>query len=57
MLKPAYQAIKEANSGVMVISGAPAPTGFFGGCSGAGCDDNLYIQGMVAAGALFSILK
>ena len=50
MLKPAYQAIKAANSGVMVISGAPAPTGFFGGCTGAGCDDQYYMQGMAQAG-------
>lgn len=51
MLKPAYQAIKAANPNVMVISGAPAPTGFFGGCSGGGCDDAPYIAGMAAAGA------
>ncbi len=51
MLKPAYQKIKAANSNVMVISGAPAPTGFFGGCSGAGCDDNFFVQQMAAAGA------
>ncbi len=51
MLKPAYQAIKGANSKVMVISGAPAPTGFFGGCTGAGCDDNYYMQQMAQAGA------
>ena len=51
MLKPAYQAIKAANPNVMVISGAPAPTGFFGGCGGGGCDDGLYIAGMASAGA------
>lgn len=51
MLAPAYQAIKAANPSVMVISGAPAPTGFFGGCSGGGCDDAPYIAGMAAAGA------
>lgn len=51
MLKPAYQAIKAANPNVMVISGAPAPTGFFGGCGGGGCDDGLYVAGMAAAGA------
>ncbi|MEZ4594599.1 MAG: SH3 domain-containing protein [Chloroflexota bacterium] len=51
MLKPAYQAIKAANPNVMVISGAPAPTGFFGGCSGGGCDDGLYVAGMANAGA------
>lgn len=51
MLKPAYSAIKAGNPNVMVITGAPAPTGFFGGCSGAGCDDNLYMQEMASAGA------
>ncbi len=52
MLGPAYQAIKGANSRVMVISGAPAPTGAFGGgCSASGCDDAAYVAGMAAAGA------
>ena len=52
MLAPAYNAIKGANPNVMVISGAPAPTGFFGGgCSANGCDDNAYLAGMAAAGA------
>ncbi|MFT5195064.1 MAG: hypothetical protein ACI85U_002079 [Candidatus Promineifilaceae bacterium] len=52
MLKPAYAKIKAANSSVMVISGAPAPTGFFGGgCSASGCDDSAYLAGMAAAGA------
>jgi len=51
ILAPAYNAIKSVNPNVMVISGAPAPTGYFGGCSGAGCDDAPYIAGMLAAGA------
>jgi hypothetical protein len=52
MLAPAYNAIKGANPNVMVISGAPAPTGYFGGgCSAQGCDDNAYLAGMAAAGA------
>jgi hypothetical protein len=51
LLAQAYNAIKSSNRNTMVISGAPAPTGFFGGCTGNGCDDNLYIQGMAAAGA------
>ena len=52
MLKPAYQAIKGANSSIMVISGAPAPTGYFGGgCTPQGCDDKPYIEGMFRAGA------
>jgi hypothetical protein len=51
MLRRAYNAIKTANPGTLVISGAPAPTGFFGGCSNAGCDDALFVQRMAAAGA------
>lgn len=51
MLSAAYQAIKRANSNVLVISGAPAPTGFFGGCTGNGCDDAPFLQQMVQAGA------
>ena len=50
MLAPAYNAIKSANSNIMVISGAPAPTGFFGGCGTGGCDDGLYMSAMAAAG-------
>ena len=50
MLAPAYNAIKSANSNIMVISGAPAPTGFFGGCGTGGCDDGLYMAAMAAAG-------
>ena len=51
LLKQAYVAIKNANPNVMVISGAPAPTGYFGGCAGAGCDDAPFVAGMAAAGA------
>jgi hypothetical protein len=52
MLARAYPSIKGANANVMVISGAPAPTGFFGGvCTATGCDDNVFIQQMAAAGA------
>ncbi|HET6444788.1 MAG TPA: SH3 domain-containing protein [candidate division Zixibacteria bacterium] len=51
MLAPAYNAIKSANPNVMVISGAPAPTGYFGGgCGANGCDDNVYMGGVAAAG-------
>lgn len=60
MLAPAYQAIKGVNSNILVISGAPTPTGFFGGCGEsatpdgsviAGCDDWFYLQQMRDAGA------
>jgi uncharacterized protein YraI len=51
LLAISYNAIKSANPGTMVVSAAPAPTGFFGGCGAGGCDDLPYIQGMAAAGA------
>lgn len=51
MLSQAFQAIKTAHPGTLVISGAPAPTGFFGGCSVNGCDDDAFIRQMAAAGA------
>jgi uncharacterized protein YraI len=51
MLAPAYNSIKANNGNTLVISGAPAPTGFFGGCHGNGCDDAPYMAGMAAAGA------
>ncbi|MCL4266421.1 MAG: LysM peptidoglycan-binding domain-containing protein [Anaerolineae bacterium] len=50
MLAPAYNAIKSANANVMVISGAPAPTGFDNGTNA--WSDARYIQGMAAAGAV-----
>lgn len=49
MLAPAYQAIKGVNSNILVISGAPAPTGFDNGTNAWA--DNRYVSGMVAAGA------
>lgn len=51
MLSAAYQAIKSRNNATLVISAAPAPTGFFGGCSTNGCDDDRFIAAMSAAGA------
>ena len=51
MLSAAYHAIKSANSGTMVISGAPAPTGFFQGCGAGGGDDDCYMRQVAAAGA------
>jgi LysM repeat protein len=52
MLATAYNAIKTRNPDVLVISGAPAPTGFFEGqCTGDGCDDKPFLEGMRDAGA------
>ena len=49
MLKPAYNAIKQANGNVMVISGAPAPTGYDNGTNAWA--DSRYVAGLAAAGA------
>jgi hypothetical protein len=49
MLKPAYQAIKLANSNTLVIAGALAPTGVHNGVSI--WSDDLYLAGMRDAGA------
>lgn len=51
MLRAAYQAIKNANRNVMVISGAPAPTGAEGAFPGAVVNDDRFIRDMAAAGA------
>ena len=51
LLCTSYNAIKGANAGTAVISAAPAPTGWFGGCGPNGCDDLPWMQGLVNAGA------
>jgi hypothetical protein len=53
LLAVAYNAIKTANPATIVISGAPAPTGFFGaaGCGATGCNDDVFMQQMADAGA------
>lgn len=53
MLAAAYNAIKAKNGSTLVISGAPAPTGYFGtaGCTANGCNDDTFMQQMAQAGA------
>ena len=51
LLCKSYAAIKASNSRTDVISAAPAPTGWFGGCSANGCDDKPWMEGLYAAGA------
>ncbi len=52
LLQAAYQAIKAANPATIVISGAPAPTGFSAtGCEDGGCNDNTFVAQMAQAGA------
>lgn len=52
LLRAAYEAIKAENPDTLVISGAPAPTGFFGGgCAAQGCDDDVFMWQMANAGA------
>ncbi|MCU0475854.1 MAG: hypothetical protein MUC99_07050, partial [Anaerolineae bacterium] len=57
LLQASYAAIKAANPNVIVISGAPSPTGFAGaaGCTQAAsyhvCNDDVFFQQMAQAGA------
>jgi len=53
LLAKAYNAIKSANGGTLVISAAPAPTGWWGaaGCGPDGCNDDTFQAQMAAAGA------
>lgn len=51
LLCKSYNAIKGANGGTAVISAAPAPTGWFGGCGPNGCDDQPWMEGLYNAGA------
>jgi hypothetical protein len=53
LLAAAFNAIKSRNANTIVISAAPAPTGFFGtaGCGSGGCNDDVYMQQMAQAGA------
>jgi hypothetical protein len=51
LLCTAYNAIKGVNPNAAVISAAPAPTGYFGGCSPNGCDDQPWMEGLYNAGA------
>lgn len=52
MLRTAYTAIKSANSGVIVISGAPAPTGAEAAYPGQVMNDDRFLREIVAAGGL-----
>ncbi len=51
LLQQTYDAIKAVDENIMVITGAPGPTGFFGGCGQGGCDDDAYYAQMARAGA------
>jgi hypothetical protein len=51
LLCKSYAAIKAANRNTDVISAAPAPTGWFGGCGPNGCDDKPWMEGLYNAGA------
>ncbi|MFW5708622.1 MAG: hypothetical protein ACOCX5_00235 [Chloroflexota bacterium] len=52
LLAAAYQAIKSRNPNVMVIAGAPAPTGAQDAFPGLVVNDDVFLRDMVAAGAL-----
>lgn len=52
MLSAVSQQVRASGQDVLLISGAPAPTGFFGGtCTTDGCDDDAFIRGMAANNA------
>jgi hypothetical protein len=53
LLAASYNAIKTANPNTIVVSGAPAPTGYAGsaGCIDALCNDDVFMQQMASAGA------
>ncbi len=53
LLAASYTAIKGRAPGTLVISAAPAPTGFFGGdgCDTGGCNDDIFLKQMAFAGA------
>ncbi len=52
MLRAAYGAIKSVNPNTLVISGAPAPTGYRGGgCDNVICDDQPFLQRLANTGA------
>lgn len=52
MLQKVYAAVKAANQNTIVVSGAPAPTGWNGGGCGSFCDDKPWLEQFVAAGGL-----
>jgi hypothetical protein len=53
LLAASYNAIHAASASTLVVSGALAPTGYFGsaGCGAGGCNDDVFMQQMAAAGA------
>lgn len=52
MMQAAHQQIKASNGGVLVISGAPAPTGAEGAFPGRVVNDDRFLRDFVAAGGL-----
>ncbi|MBL8132827.1 MAG: SH3 domain-containing protein [Anaerolineae bacterium] len=53
LLRASYNAIKAVSPVTIVVSAAPAPTGFFGpaGCGDGGCNDDIFLKQMAFAGA------
>ena len=52
LLRAAAPAIRAGNMRTIIISGGPAPTGFYAGCFPSGCDDLLFMQGLARNGVL-----
>ncbi len=58
LLRVSYNAIKQANPDTLVISGAPSATGSFGNqtrCLPTGCNDDVFLTALAAAGAARSM--
>jgi hypothetical protein len=57
LLKTVYPMIKGANANTIVVSAAPAPTGYAGsaGCLSGLCNDDVFLQQFVAAGGANSM--
>lgn len=51
LLCETFASIKAVNADTLVISGAPSPFNFWGGCTAVGCDDLPWLQGLQASGA------
>lgn len=52
LLRVTHDTIRAIDPGIIIISGALSPTGFFGGCTQQGCDDQPYMEAMLTAGVL-----
>ncbi len=52
LLRVTHDTVRAIDPGLIIISGALSPTGYFGGCAFQGCDDQLYMEMLINAGML-----